>query len=229
LEWVAWGGPLIAFGFAVGVHVHSAGQGSRGFTLVELMIVVAIIGILASVAVPNFIKFQARTKQSEAKTQLKALFIAERAFFAENDTYSAKVHALGFAPDRGNRYAYAAGTGGYESRSGATLGSGIEPEAIEVDTFKFPQASAQPVSSAVNFVLSADSAGGSTVSPPGVITGTNGAFAATATGTVDNDPEFDSWVICANMTLTMSASSCSEAGGFPAGIAANNYDDVGCP
>ena len=45
----------------------------RGFTLIELMIVVAIIGILAAIAIPNFIKFQAKSKQSEAKTNLKAI------------------------------------------------------------------------------------------------------------------------------------------------------------
>jgi type IV pilus assembly protein PilA len=59
----------------------------KGFTLIELMIVVAIIGILAAIAIPNFLKFQAKSKQSEAKTNLKAIFTAETAYFGENNKY----------------------------------------------------------------------------------------------------------------------------------------------
>lgn len=60
----------------------------KAFTLIELMIVVAIIGILAAIAVPNFIKFQCRSKQSEAKGNLKALYVTQESFRAENDTYT---------------------------------------------------------------------------------------------------------------------------------------------
>ena len=55
-------------------------RSKKGFTLIELMIVVAIIGILAAIAIPNFLQFQAKSKQSEAKTNLGGIFTAEIAY-----------------------------------------------------------------------------------------------------------------------------------------------------
>ena len=69
----------------------------RGFSLTELMIVVAIIGILAVLAIPNFLTYQARAKQSEAKTNLVALHTSELAYFAEKNTYVDDFNAIGFA------------------------------------------------------------------------------------------------------------------------------------
>lgn len=62
-------------------------RSKKGFTLIELMIVVAIIGILAAIAIPNFLKFQAKSKTSEAKGNLKAIYVAEAAYFGENNKY----------------------------------------------------------------------------------------------------------------------------------------------
>ena len=64
-------------------HLHE----KKGFTLIELMIVVAIIGILAAIAIPNFLKYQAKSKQSEAKMNLGSLGTSAATYHAENDNY----------------------------------------------------------------------------------------------------------------------------------------------
>ena len=56
---------------------------TEGFTLIELMIVVAIIGILASVAIPSFSRYQNRARRSEALANLSSLGRAQKSYFAE--------------------------------------------------------------------------------------------------------------------------------------------------
>jgi type IV pilus assembly protein PilA len=82
----------------------STRKNQAGFSLVELMVVVAIIGILASLAIPSIGKYMAKARQSEAKTQLSSLYTAEKAFFAEYTAFDQRFGAVGYSPEGRLRY-----------------------------------------------------------------------------------------------------------------------------
>ncbi len=62
-------------------------KSQKGFTLIELMIVVVIIGILAALAIPRFMRATTKSKQSEAKQILKQIYVMEQAYRQEYDAY----------------------------------------------------------------------------------------------------------------------------------------------
>ena len=62
---------------------------SRGFTLIEILIVVVIIGVLAAAAIPSFLRTTVRAKQAEARQLLKQIFLLEHAYRQGKDTYIA--------------------------------------------------------------------------------------------------------------------------------------------
>lgn len=72
-----------------------------GFTLIELMVVVAIIAILTMLAVPSFVNFIAKAKRAEVYANLHALYAAQKAYWAEHGTYTMQLagpHSLGWQP-----------------------------------------------------------------------------------------------------------------------------------
>jgi|WetSurMetagenome_2_1015567.scaffolds.fasta_scaffold00025_78 prepilin-type N-terminal cleavage/methylation domain-containing protein len=62
-------------------------QKTKGFTLVELMVVIVIIGILAAVAIPKFLDASQKAKASEFPTQLTAIYTGQLAYQAERGSY----------------------------------------------------------------------------------------------------------------------------------------------
>jgi len=122
-----------------------------GFSLIELMIVVAIIGVLASTAIPLFGRYQLRSKSSEVKTNLAAIHVVEETIFGETGLYLAAAAeppaipgtttapfdangsdyaALGWEPEGDVFFSYAvaisADASGYTADAGADLdGDGL--------------------------------------------------------------------------------------------------------
>lgn len=71
-----------------------------GFSLSELLIVLAIIGILIMIAVPIYQNVTTRAKTTEAKTQLNFLHTLQRVYHLENDTYATSFESIGFEQEK---------------------------------------------------------------------------------------------------------------------------------
>jgi len=143
-------------------------KGKKGFTLIELMIVVAIIGILAAIAIPNFLRFQAKSKQSEAKTNLGGIFTAETSYFSENNAFG-DLNVVSWAPVGTTVYRYTMGT------SANDLGSIAGTGAVTIVTANWAHPSE------------------GTFTPAVTVSG----FTAGAQGNIDSDasPALDAWVM----------------------------------
>jgi len=145
-------------------------RNQKGFTLIELMIVVAIIGILAAIAIPNFLRYQAQSRQAEARTNFGGIFVAETSYFGEQSRYGS-FGEIGFAlAGTSNRYTYRTGAAGAAGgANGNVTATGSTQDTINAGTG----------------TVTAEG------TPAAMTSGTG--FTATASANLDNDPTLDQW------------------------------------
>ncbi len=148
-------------------------QGQKGFTLIELMIVVAIIGILAAIAIPNFLSYQAKARQSEAKVNLSGVYVSQVAFYGERGGFG------GFSQIGYQLGAVSNGTCGvcrYTYRVAAPM-SAIGGTAETITGSTLPNTEGTPVS-----------------------TTAAAQFTVTAAGNIDTDTAVDQWHVSDSKT-----------------------------
>lgn len=182
----------------------------KGFTLVELMVVVAIIGILSAVAIPNFKSYQAKAKSSEAKLQLASIYQAETALQADYDAYAVCLDFAGYAgPTEKNYYAVGLTGNGGSQTVRDNGGDGCNDGAQDV-SFWIGHKTVGGKKADSDAPLKAIAVPASYPNPDGLsaatVEATGNTFIAAAAGPISSDKakvnEFSEWIINENKNLT---------------------------
>jgi type IV pilus assembly protein PilA len=197
---------------------------SKGFTLLELMVVIALISILSSIAVPTFLEMEGRAKQAEAKTNLRALYNAEKAYFAENNSFTTLVRQVGFNIERSNRYQYnLASTTITDDRSTTSVIVTNTTNAISIDTFR---GFSFGTGASAATLVTAGVCGGNIAWGLANLASGEAVFTGGAQANIDSDATLDLWTISTASRALTACNNFPPTINSPAGEPANESNDL---
>jgi len=116
---------------------------AAGFTLIELMIVVAIVGVLAAIAIPLYFSHMVKARQAEAFTTLGAVYTNQVVYFSENSTYADSEALLGLTMEGRQLYSAVAFSNVTNSTYTATITANLDADAT-IDEWVLTEANKQP-------------------------------------------------------------------------------------
>lgn len=176
-------------------------MGQKGFSLIELMIVVAIIGILSAIAIPNYQKFQRKSRQSEAKSMSASLFTTMRSYEAEYGQPVMSFSAMGYVPE--GRVIYNCG---FASAAGAQAPRDTRVGLAGVGLANTREACGAPGVAPNCVDGSADLGVASPASPTGAVAvaqaGNNWTFTIACEANIGNAGVTDQWTLDQTKALT---------------------------
>lgn len=113
-------------------------KGNKGFSLVELMIVVGIIGILSTMAMPRMQTFMAKAKQSEVKVNLGHMYTLELAYYGDTGSYG-DMAAIGYVKPANAKYTYSVPSSGASFSAQGTIAADGLCKGSSTDTWTIDQ------------------------------------------------------------------------------------------
>jgi type IV pilus assembly protein PilA len=154
-------------------YLNNRKQPSKGFTLVELLVVIIIIGILAAISLPNFMNQTAKAKQSEARQNISLINKAQNVYRTEKSKFANKFDDLAIAVLKGNtsdstlNYDYSLSSNNNDSTTITAQSKDSALKSYAGGNIRFINASSESVLASV--ICEKDSPGIDPVSAPNVI------------------------------------------------------------